>query len=587
VKKLILLMLLSLLAACAPDAGVASSGPDADAAASELSQRSAALSTTAQPWAFLVLAFKDDPIDPATAIIGYQEQIEATTDTRTVLDVMESFFTSKGNATFNVVRYFDEMSHGAVDMSGNQVFVVQLDLTYDQAIHDLGCCQAYQEKITQLAKEAAVKQGVPLQNFFGIAITSHHMLPLAQGSSSLDGTPWTGLDYRWMRNQGMASWAQEMLHGFGLQHSRRDGIPTDYLDPLDSMSTLSARSGADPDYGLRGPGLNAWNMRSHGWLDESRVYHQPGGSSDQTIELRPLHQRDLPGYLAAELGYTENGFPTFLIEYRKKEGWDSGLNASSVSVRRFEGEDGQLLGGHSYLMAGSNGKTELQAGDSFKSGDFLMTVVSIDDASSTATVRLGWYPCGVMCNGNSICDALSGKCVDPSSHAGCLALCESQYGHCDELDDAVAIKWCISNGIKCRAACDCVPTTCAAAGAMCGSISDGCGHSLDCGNNCPSGSACSGNQCVCVPKCSGKQCGSDGCGGTCGTCPNGGACTAGKCPKVCDCNGNCHLNTCGRWCGRCPRNSVCTEEGCTSLGMLGGKWFAPEQSPTPSLSFEQ
>jgi hypothetical protein len=394
------------------------------------------------------------------------------------------------------------------------------------------------------------------------------------------------MDYRWVRNNGMQSWGQEMLHGFGLQHSRLDGSLFDYRDPLDVMSTRNAYSGGDPEYGQRGPGLNAWNMRSHGWLDESRVYHPPSGEFEQTIELKPLHRRDLPGFLAAELGMVQNGFPSYLIEYRKKEGWDSGLPASSISVRRYEGSDGQLLGGHSYLMTGANGKTELGAGDQFQNGGFRMTVLSIDDATSTATVRLGYYPCGVSCGSNRVCDHATGQCVDPNSQGGCLALCDAKYGHCEEIDDPVFKRTCISNSNKCRTDCTCKPTTCAAAGAMCGSIPDGCSHNLDCGNSCPSGTACSGNQCVCVPQCSGKQCGSDGCGGSCGTCPTGGACTAGKCPKVCECNGVCHMNSCGKWCGRCPRGSVCTPDGCSGRDMLGGNWFSASQRPTPSLSFE-
>ena len=579
-RRFILLFLLSLLAACAGEPGSPSSADD-------LSEHTEMLTATAQPWAFLVLKFKDDPIDPATAIIGYQEQIEARDDHQTVLEVMEKFFTTKGNATFNVVRYFDEMSHGAVDMSGNQVFVVQMDLTYDQALNDLGQGAAYQVKLTHLAKEAATRQGVPLNNFYGVAITSHHMLPLAQGSPNLDGMPWTGLDYRWVRNNGMESWGQEMLHGFGLDHSRLDGSPVDYRDPLDAMSTRAAYAADDPDYGRRGPGLNAWNMRSRGWLDESRVYHPPTGEFDQTIALRPLHRRDLSGFLAAELGYMSNGFPSFLIEYRKKEGWDSGLPSSSISVRRFEGAIGQSLGTHSYLMAGTNGKTELHAGDVFESGAFRMTVVSLDDTTSTATVRLGFYPCGTPCGSDSVCNQETWQCVDHNSRGGCLSLCDAQFGHCEDLDDPFLIRACLSNSIKCRSACTCEPTTCSAAGAMCGSIPDGCGHTLDCGNNCPPGTACSGNQCVCVPQCSGKQCGSDGCGGTCGTCPNGGACTAGKCPKVCTCSGSCHRNACGQWCGRCPRGSVCTEDGCLGPDMLGGKWFSASAKPTPSLSFDE
>jgi hypothetical protein len=41
----------------------------------------------------------------------------------------------------------------------------------------------------------------------------------------------------------------------------------------------------------------------------------------------------------------------------------------------------------------------------------------------------------------------------------------------------------------------CVPTTCGAAGATCGSLSDGCGNTLSCGT-CGTGQTCSANKCV-------------------------------------------------------------------------------------------
>ncbi|WNG57899.1 hypothetical protein F0U59_26455 [Archangium gephyra] len=83
----------------------------------------------------------------------------------------------------------------------------------------------------------------------------------------------------------------------------------------------------------------------------------------------------------------------------------------------------------------------------------------------------------------------------------------------------------------------CEPATCVASGAVCGSISNGCGGTLDCGS-CPGGQICSAsNTCeICVPttcESQGRVCGSssDGCGGTleCGTCSDGLSCLDGVC----------------------------------------------------------
>ena len=45
----------------------------------------------------------------------------------------------------------------------------------------------------------------------------------------------------------------------------------------------------------------------------------------------------------------------------------------------------------------------------------------------------------------------------------------------------------------------CHPTTCAAQGATCGSIADGCGNMLPCGT-CGTGDTCEYNTCVCTPR---------------------------------------------------------------------------------------
>src|SRR2546423_14570684 len=75
------------------------------------------------------------------------------------------------------------------------------------------------------------------------------------------------------------------------------------------MSAANVFSAQDAEFGTIGPGVNAWNMRSRGWLDETRVW-KSACNFDQTIKLRPLVRHDLSGYLAAEMpgGY--------LVEFR-------------------------------------------------------------------------------------------------------------------------------------------------------------------------------------------------------------------------------------------------------------------------------
>ena len=76
-------------------------------------------------------------------------------------------------------------------------------------------------------------------------------------------------------------------------------------------------------------------MDSRGWLDNSRIWTTRYGV-DTEVDLRPLHRRDLRGFLALRI---EN----FLIEFRMNEGWDAAIASPVVLVHYF-------VDGHSYIM---------------------------------------------------------------------------------------------------------------------------------------------------------------------------------------------------------------------------------------------
>ncbi|RQP98869.1 hypothetical protein DF164_31180 [Burkholderia stagnalis] len=174
------------------------------------------------------------------------------------------------------------------------------------------------------------------------------------------------------------------------------------MDSWDVMSTLSAFSAPDSDYAARGPGINAWNMRSRGWLDESRIWKAaPNTDFSEVVQLRALHQRALPGWLGAELPGIGNHSP-YLVELRLPELWDAGLPQAAVLVHRFSGEEengqvyspgllGQALKTHSYIMKGLNGQFSLSVGDIFEIGNgpfARVKVLQIDRANRNATVQL-------------------------------------------------------------------------------------------------------------------------------------------------------------------------------------------------------
>jgi hypothetical protein len=157
----------------------------------------------------------------------------------------------------------------------------------------------------------------------------------------------------------------------------------------------------------------------------------------------------------------------------------------------------------------------------------------------------------------------------------------------------------------------CEPTTCQKLGRACGSMSDGCGETLNCGS-CSNGQTCSsGGKClnstngsasgggssstggggstVCITDCTGKECGDDGCGGSCGSCPNGRTCEANNVCSVCI-KTTCQEigEECGPWpdgcdgildCGSCEESYSCRSGTCvyvpnlTTTQEVGEAWW--------------
>jgi hypothetical protein len=173
--------------------------------------------------------------------------------------------------------------------------------------------------------------------------------------------------------------AQEMLHGYGLNHARLNGSTADYEDPFDVMSVCNAFMAADTNFTQIGPGLNAAIMDSKGWLDPDRVWTYTG--DDSTVDLRPHHRRDLPGFLVAKVR-------GLYVEFRMREGWDAAIPGNVVLVHRFDPD------GHSYLMTGTNGEEALSAGGVFRVSagpppmQLVVKVTNIDPANRTASLSV-------------------------------------------------------------------------------------------------------------------------------------------------------------------------------------------------------
>jgi hypothetical protein len=317
------------------------------------------------PWAVLLCKFSDDTSAPPPR------------------DHFELLFTDvQGRDPFNMVDFFWDMSHRKLDLRGSLVFgwytlpVKKSDYSFNVP----GSTKLSRFQLWDLCRQAAVSAGVDLSKFAGV-------LALMNGPVDLFGLlNWMGA-FADTTNSEPSLLGQEMGHGYGLDHSRRDGTTADYTDPFDVMSTPTTMFMTQhPPYGRIGPGLNAAAMRSRGWLDERRVWSKPDVAIHERVELRPLHRHELFGNLAIELG-------EFLVEYRQKERWDAAFPRSCVLVHR-------MIDNHTYIMAGENGELDLGSGDRFSHGVrgnlfypyASVEVVRIDEALERAIVRVEYSP---------------------------------------------------------------------------------------------------------------------------------------------------------------------------------------------------
>src|SRR6266550_3426325 len=219
------------------------------------------------------------------------------------VDHYKRLFTGAGADSNNMTNFFSTMSHGQLDLTNSKVFGWLTIGIKDKAEYDSFDAKhaadpsipGSRDNLMAVCKQEAIKQGVPLQNFAGVVICMNGAMDYFGVLGSMIAV------FDSVNGLRPSVIGQEMGHGYGLDHSRREGSQADYQDPWDVMSTDGPYEQPDAEYGSVGPGLNASNMRSRSWLDESRVWKAGNSDFNTTIKLRPLHRHDLAGTLAADL----------------------------------------------------------------------------------------------------------------------------------------------------------------------------------------------------------------------------------------------------------------------------------------------
>jgi hypothetical protein len=199
------------------------------------------------------------------------------------------------------------------------------------------------------------------------------------------------------------------------------------------------------------------------------------------------------------------------------------------------------------------------------------------------------FLCGSPCPSGQVCASTArnppAQSCQPKSCAGRCGVVGVDScgvamgcGGCPTGQDCVGNQ-CVPQGFIDSGSSDaCSPLTCApsAQTQLCGTINDGCGHTMQC--SCGSGQRCSGGVCGSAsPECTadgGTKCGSvmNACGSgnvTCGGCSGANKCVNGTC-MLCSAP-TCGAAACGSAnngcgpalsCGTCPTSEVCDDGGC-------------------------
>jgi hypothetical protein len=290
-------------------------------------------------------------------------------------------FTSAGVGLNNMVDFFRDYTHGHIDVGGSHVHG-WFELGHRRFEYTgSGANPQGRQQLVQWAQEAAIANGVDLTPYYAVAVCMNLPTDLFGGGR---GVVTPSGDVR--NDMSPSMLAQEMLHCYGVDHSRLDGSVLDYRDRWDIMSTATnAFMSPDANFYRIGPGLNAANMDGRGWLEPQRCWGT-GGFFSEVVQLRPHHRRDLPGFLVARAGM-------FYIEFRMKEGWDAAIDRPAVLVHRFQDN-------HSYLMLTTAGGQSLGVGEVFSHVDqstpgrveARVEVASISASNKEASVRISWQP---------------------------------------------------------------------------------------------------------------------------------------------------------------------------------------------------
>jgi hypothetical protein len=355
-------------------------------------------------WAIILCKFQDKQNNPA--------------DLQPPPSFFEDLFTEKGAGKGGMFDYWRDMSYGAVDVTGSTVhgwYVMPYTLGDHLQLGGAnpgGRPQKLQACIDAAAQDPNFPAAAIASSYYGIVAIWNDAQDTwgGRGNYTVNGTQKTfGIAAFNPWGWDPAIVAQEMGHGYGLDHSRAtDPDPSkDYQDPWDPMSAWTFGGQAQPTFpnlnfvvsgpghfnpqtgsnsttGASGPSLNAGYRDLLGWIPSGRVWTY--GGSPSVVTLAGVNNPGVGWPLMAKIPLGASRFYT--VHLRLKEGWDAGIQRDAVLIHEVRPD------GRTYIVKTVNLDRSLQPGQSFTdpANNLKIYVDRIEKANKTATVLIGPVP---------------------------------------------------------------------------------------------------------------------------------------------------------------------------------------------------
>lgn len=326
------------------------------------------------PWAILLCRFSDVSTEPHP------------------VDYYEDLYTRHG--TGGLVDYWNDVTHGIVDLSGSRVFG-WLTLSHTSSeVHSL-VFPGQRGVLVQWSRDAAAAAGINLQPFRQVLVV--HNYGVDHGAAG-NGIVIVEQDAA-LCEFGFIS--HEMGHGMGLPHSFAANPDWEYGDGWDVMSFATTTFQFPITFksatGHATVGLNARNLKALGALEPSRLWSPPQPDFSATVVLDPLNQQQIGnhGHLVAQIPPQASSparpdASTWTFELRHKAGWDVSIPETAVLLHQIRSN------GLSYLQPGAWQRFTAGQTGTIPAPDVHFRVQSITTAPVTATLRIWDLPNGCL-----------------------------------------------------------------------------------------------------------------------------------------------------------------------------------------------